>query len=75
MTKSLGAVALLVAAGGLSVFTQGQAPVHAPDGGTQTRLMSIMVPPLPNAPFSAMVNTEWTRYLETARRCFTRTAA
>jgi len=57
-------VALLVAGASLSVFTQGPPPVHAPDGGTRTMLMSIMVPPLPNAPFSAMVNTEVTRYLE-----------
>jgi hypothetical protein len=27
-------------------------------------LTSIVVPPLPNAPFSATVNTEWTRSLE-----------
>jgi hypothetical protein len=39
-------------------------PVHAPDGGTRETISSIDVPPLPNAPFSATVNTEWTRYLD-----------
>src|SRR5215467_9542569 len=40
-----------------------QAPTRAPDGSTRQMLTSIVVPPLPNAPFSATVNTEWTRYL------------
>jgi hypothetical protein len=39
-------------------------PVHAPDGGTMERIQSIDIPPLPNAPFSATVTTEWTQYLE-----------
>ena len=39
-------------------------PVHAPDGGTMERIQSIDIPPLPNAPFTATVNTEWTRLLE-----------
>jgi hypothetical protein len=38
-------------------------PLHAPDGGTRETLASIVVPPLAGAPFSASVNTEWTRYL------------
>jgi hypothetical protein len=37
---------------------------HAPDGGTRTTITSIVVPPLRGAPFSATVNTEWTRFLE-----------
>src|SRR5215471_12168456 len=36
---------------------------HAPDGGTRETIASIAVPPLPNAPFSATVQTEWTKYL------------
>jgi hypothetical protein len=43
-----------------------QAPqqrLHAPDGGTHEMLTSIFVPPLPSAPFSAFVDTEWTKYL------------
>src|SRR5262249_32989171 len=44
-------------------FLLAQAPTHAPDGSTRQMLTSIVVPPLPNAPFSATVNTEWTRYL------------
>jgi hypothetical protein len=39
-------------------------PPHAPDGTTRAMVTSIVVPPLPNAPFSATVNTEWTRSLE-----------
>jgi len=38
--------------------------VHAPDGGTQETIASITVPPLAGAPFSATVNTEWTRSFE-----------
>jgi hypothetical protein len=34
-----------------------------PDGGTREVLISILVPSLPNAPFSATVNTEWIRQL------------
>ena len=41
-----------------------QAATHAPDGTTFERLQSIIVPPKPNAPFSATVNTEWTRIFE-----------
>jgi len=41
-----------------------QAPPHAPDGTTFERLQSILVPPKPSEPFSAIVNTEWTRILE-----------
>jgi len=37
---------------------------HAPDGGTREMIPSISVPPIPDAPFSATVNTEWTRYFE-----------
>jgi hypothetical protein len=45
-----------------------QPPAHAPDGGTRQMITSIMVPPLPNAPFTATVNTEWTRTLEDGAR-------
>lgn len=37
---------------------------HAPDGGTIERINSIEIPPLKDAPFSATVRTEWTRYFE-----------
>jgi len=37
---------------------------HAPDGGTRVMIVSIFIPPLANAPFTATVNTEWTRHLE-----------
>jgi hypothetical protein len=34
-----------------------------PDGGAMQRIISIFIPSLPNAPFTATVNTEWTRQL------------
>jgi hypothetical protein len=39
------------------------APEHARDGGTIERIQSIEIPPIPNAPFSAVVVTEWTRIM------------
>jgi hypothetical protein len=44
-----------------------QAPdqaTHAPGGGTQTTIVNIFVPPLPNSPFTAMVSAEWQRRLD-----------
>jgi hypothetical protein len=37
---------------------------HAPDDGTREIIVSIFIPPIPNAPFTATVNTEWTRRFE-----------
>jgi hypothetical protein len=37
---------------------------HAPDGGAREMIVSIFIPAIPNAPFTATVNTEWTRRLE-----------
>lgn len=37
--------------------------MHAPDGGNVTRIQSITIPPLGNAPFSATVSAIWTRPL------------
>ena len=53
---------------GLVVFVFAAPPTparaqHAPDGGTRETITSNTVPPLPNAPFSATVETEWTKYL------------
>jgi len=53
----------VVVALGSGVIAQ-QAGTHAPDGTTFERLQSIDIPPKPNAPFSATVNTEWTRIFE-----------
>ncbi|HXE06503.1 MAG TPA: hypothetical protein VN612_01320 [Acidobacteriaceae bacterium] len=36
---------------------------HAPDGGTRFTIQSIDIAPLENAPFTARVDTEWTRIL------------
>ena len=40
-----------------------QQPQRIPDGGTREVLLSILIPSLPNAPFTATVNTEWIRQL------------
>jgi len=40
-----------------------QQPQRPPDGGTREVLISILIPSLPNAPFTATVNTEWIRQL------------
>jgi hypothetical protein len=40
-----------------------QHPLHAPDGGTLEMISSIFIPSMPNAPFTATVNTEWIRPL------------
>jgi hypothetical protein len=61
MTKAIAAI-VLWAALAVSMHAQQKAR-HAPDGGTRETLTSIAVPPLPNAPFSASVETEWTKYL------------
>jgi hypothetical protein len=50
-----------VALGG--TFWGQNVPGHARDGGTIERIQSIDIPPIPNAPFSAVVVTEWTRIL------------
>ncbi len=47
----------------LTSIASAQVPDHAFDGGTQERVQSILIPPIPNAPFSATVVTEWTRIL------------
>jgi hypothetical protein len=36
---------------------------HAPDGGTQQRVESVVILPIPSAPFTAVVTTEWTRIM------------
>jgi hypothetical protein len=56
------AVALGFVLSGLPLMAQ-ESPAHAPDGGTRERVESIVIPSMPNAPFSAVVTTEWTRIL------------
>ena len=54
----------------LSGFAQKQNPqnpeegMHAPDGGVIEQFNSILLPPVPHAPFSSTVTAEWTRVLE-----------
>jgi hypothetical protein len=40
---------------------QEQAPAREPDGGVTESLQSIVIPPLPNAPFTLTLQTEWMR--------------
>jgi hypothetical protein len=40
-----------------------EAAMHAPDGGTWERVQSLVILPVRNAPFSAVVTTEWTRMM------------
>ena len=39
--------------------------MHDEDGGTREILESIVITPLPNAPFTATLETEWVKYLYT----------
>jgi hypothetical protein len=39
-------------------------PQHAPSGGVQSSVISIAVPPISNAPFTATVTTVWVRTLD-----------
>ena len=48
---------------GLSVTQDTQTAPISRDGGVQQRLISIVIPSTPNAPFTAIVHTEWTRIL------------
>jgi hypothetical protein len=47
---------------GMSARAQ-EAVTHAPDGGTMQRVESVVIQPTRNAPFSAVVTTEWTKIL------------
>lgn len=38
--------------------------MHAPDGGAFERFNSILLPPVPHAPFTSTVTAEWTKVLE-----------
>jgi hypothetical protein len=63
MTRAIAAVSIVFLWAASAVLTHAQQAQHAPDGGTREMLTSIAIPPLPNAPFSATVQTEWTKYL------------
>ena len=69
MTTRLAVVVTALALSGRAVLTQApQESQHAPDGAPRGMITSILVPPIPNAPFSATVETEWTRFLDNGRR-------
>jgi hypothetical protein len=56
--------AVLVGSFAVGGMLPGQSvPEHAPDGGTVQRIQSIDIPTITNAPFSAVVVTEWTRIM------------
>ncbi len=55
----------------LPVFLNAQTSsetLRAPDGGTMEMLTSIFVAPVPNAPFTTTLNTQWIRTLEDGSR-------
>lgn len=58
----------LVVLGSLCLAQSQQTRPSLPDGGTRERLVSIFIPGLPNAPFTATVNTEWVRMLADGSR-------
>ena len=55
---------VMLAALSLLAFAQDKNAVHAPDGNTWERVVSISIPPLPNAPFSGVLDTVLTKKLE-----------
>ena len=71
MTRAIAAVSIVLLWAASAVLTHAQLAQHAPDGGTRETLTSIAVPPQPNAPFSATVHTEWTKYLADGNTQFT----
>jgi hypothetical protein len=57
-------VGVSVLACSLNLFSQNRPNVYrSVDGGTRETLESIFVPPIPNAPFSLTLETEWSRPL------------
>jgi hypothetical protein len=54
---------LVILCGSLSFAQAPQQTQRPPDGGTREVLISILIPSLPNAPFTATVNTEWIRQM------------
>jgi hypothetical protein len=70
MTRTIAAILVVFLSAGLRV-SQAQQALHAPDGGTRETLTSIVVTPLPNAPFSATVQTEWTKFFADGTTQFT----
>jgi hypothetical protein len=54
---------LLMLLGDLSIAQEPTGPQRPPDGGTREVLISILIPSLANAPFTATVNTESIRQL------------
>jgi len=63
MARKIAVLVVVFLTAGRVVLMHAQQAQHAPDGGTREMLVSIAVPPLPNVPFSATVQTEWTKYL------------
>lgn len=61
-------VALLVSASvlfSISALAQdADRGMHAPDGGVIEQFNSILLPPIPDAPFTSTVTAEWTKVLE-----------
>ncbi len=52
---------VLIAAGAATLAQTAPSYERPTDGGTSEALVSILIPSLPHAPFSAFVNTHWVR--------------
>jgi hypothetical protein len=63
MNSSLSAAVLVGSFAMAGMLVAQNVPPHAPDGGTIERIQSVEIPPMSNAPFSAVVVTEWTRIM------------
>ena len=51
----------LILTSSVAISQAPQEPQRPPDGGTREMLISILIPSLPNAPFTATVKTQWVR--------------
>jgi hypothetical protein len=71
MARAIAVFLVVFISVGHAALTQAQQGLHAPDGGTRETLTSVVVTPLPNAPFSATVQTEWTKYFADGATQFT----
>jgi hypothetical protein len=63
--KTAGFISSLIVLAAFSIPSAlAQEVQHAPDGGTMTRIQSIFISPIKDAPFTATVTTNWVRHLD-----------
>jgi hypothetical protein len=64
LTSLLAFAGIAAAAAAFSIARAQDQGAHAPSGGTHVTVVSIAVPPIPDAPFTATVTTTWVRTLD-----------